>query len=60
MGCSERTKEIKRRRHRKVKVAKLKRQYDAADASGKQLVIEKLGRLTPGASEILNNWGVKR
>ncbi len=60
MGCSERTKEIKRRRHRKVKVAKLKRLYDEADASGKQLVIEKLVRLTPGASEILANWGVKR
>ena len=60
MGCSERTKEIKRRRHRKVKVDKLKRQYDAADASGKQNVIEKLTRLTPGADDILSNWGVER
>ncbi len=60
MGCSERTKEIKRRRHRKVKVCKLKRQYKAADASGKQEVIEKLTRLTPGADEILSNWGVER
>jgi len=60
VGCSERAKEIKRRRHRKAKVLKLKRQYDAADASGKQLIIEKLGRLTPGAHEIITNWGVKQ
>ena len=60
MGCSERTKEVKRRRHRKVKVVKLKRQYEAADASGKQEVIAKLTRLTPGADDILANWGVQR
>jgi hypothetical protein len=60
VGCSERTKEIKRRRHRKVKVGKLKRQYDAEDASGKQVVIEKLTRLTPGADDVLANWGVER
>lgn len=61
MGCSERTKEIKRRRHRKVKVTKLKRQYEAADAAAeKKEVIDKLTRLTPGADDILSNWGVKR
>ena len=60
MGCSERSKEIKRRRHRKVKISKLARQYGAADAAGKQIVIEKLSRLTPGAEDILANWGVKR
>ncbi|MBT4691883.1 MAG: hypothetical protein HOB73_00885 [Planctomycetaceae bacterium] len=60
MGCSERAKEVKRRRHRKVKIGKLKRQYEAADASGKQSVIEKLTRLTPGADDILSNWGVER
>ena len=60
MGCSERSKEIKRRRHRKVKISKLERQYNAADAAGKQIVIEKLSRLTPGADDILANWGVKR
>lgn len=60
MGCSERSKEIKRRRHRKVKISKLERQHNAADAAGKQIVIEKLSRLTPGAEDILANWGVKR
>jgi len=60
VGCSERTKEVKRRRHRRVKVGKLKRQYEAADASGKQEVIAKLTRLTPGADDILSNWGVER
>ena len=60
MGCSERTKEVKRRRHRKVKVGKLKRQYDAGDAVEKKNVIDKLTRLTPGADDILSNWGVKR
>jgi hypothetical protein len=43
-----------------VKVGKLKRQYEAADASGKQEVIAKLTRLTPGADDILSNWGVER
>ena len=60
MGCSERTKEVKRRRHRKVKVGKLKRQYDAGDAVEKKNVIDKLTRLTPGADDILSNWGVTR
>lgn len=60
MGCSERTKEVKRRRHRKVKVGKLKRQYEAGDAAEKKNVIDKLTRLTPGADDILSNWGVKR
>jgi hypothetical protein len=43
-----------------VKISKLERQYNAADAAGKQIVIEKLSRLTPGADDILANWGVKR
>jgi hypothetical protein len=43
-----------------VKVDKLKRQYEAADASGKQDVIAKLTRLTSGADDILSNWGVQR
>ncbi|MGY8730901.1 MAG: DUF6800 family protein [Pirellulales bacterium] len=60
MGCSERTKEVKRRRHRKVKVGKLKRQYEAGDTAEKKNVIDKLTRLTPGADDILSNWGVKR
>jgi hypothetical protein len=60
VGCSERTKEVKRRRHRKVKVVKLKRQYEAADTAGKKAVVDKLTRLTPGADDILSNWGVKR
>ena len=35
-------------------------EFEAADASGKQEVIAKLTRLTPGSDDILVNWGVER
>lgn len=49
---TERTRELRRRRHRKKKVAKLLTRVKKGDNS---VIIEKLRMLTPGASTILAN-----
>ena len=53
MACSERRKEIKRRRHRKQKVAQFKRRLKKATVSEKQHIADKLRSLTPGAEELI-------
>jgi hypothetical protein len=53
MGCSERQKEIKRRRHRKKKVAEITARAKKASASEKELLARKLRDLTPGAEELI-------
>lgn len=58
MPLSERRKEIKRRRHRRQKLAKLAKQFEQAKPSQKQHIIEKVRMLTPGADDVLRNWGV--
>lgn len=59
MGISERQKEIKRRRHRKEKLAQLKRRAEKASASEKAVIAAKIRRLTPGAEEIIARWGLE-
>jgi len=59
VGCSERTKEIKRRRHRRQKLAKLAERMKSAKPSQRQQIIEKVRQLTPGADDVLRNWGVE-
>lgn len=53
MSCSERQKEIKRRRHRRKKVAKLKGRAASASVSEKAVIAGKLRDLTPGAEVII-------
>lgn len=53
MGSSERQKELRRRRHRRVKIDHLKRKLAAASASEKAIIAEKIRRLTPGSDAIL-------
>ncbi len=48
MGCSERKKEIRRRRHRRVKIDQFERKLTRASQSEKQIIAHKLRRLTPG------------
>lgn len=55
MSISERKKEIKRRRHRRQKVAKLKQRVVKATVSEKQVIAHKLRDLTPGAELIIEN-----
>lgn len=55
MGCSERKRELRRRRHRRAKVDQLKRKAVSASVSEKAVIAEKLRRLTPGSTAIISN-----
>lgn len=53
---TERTRELRRRRHRKKKVAKI---IDRANKGGdKGVLVEKLRRLTPGAQVLIDRHGL--
>ena len=53
MGSSERKKELRRRRHRRLKINKLKKRAVTANASEKAVIAEKIRRLTPGNQPII-------
>ena len=56
MPISERKKEIKRRRHRKMKIAQYKvRLKKGAD---KAAIADKIRQLTPGAEVVIENMGL--
>lgn len=56
MGCTERQKEIKRRRHRRVKIKRLKAHIPKASAAEKPIIADKLRALTPGAEAIIEEF----
>lgn len=58
-GISDRHQEIKRRRHRRQKLATFKRKLKRATHSEKQLMCEKLRRMTTGAEVIIANLGLE-
>ncbi|MCG8585489.1 MAG: hypothetical protein MI757_12325 [Pirellulales bacterium] len=58
MGCSERQKEIKRRRHRRAKVAHFEKKLKKATNSEKIHIAEKLRALTPGAPALIERLGL--
>lgn len=53
MSSIERVRELKRRRQRKAKIAKLSRRAAKATASEKAVIAEKIRRMTPGGDEIV-------
>ncbi len=53
MGCSERRKEIKRRRHRRKKLTQYKSRAVKASSSEKNAIAAKLRELTPGAETVI-------
>jgi hypothetical protein len=55
-GISNRGKEIKRRRHRRKKLAIFARRIEKANASERTAIAEKIRGMTPGATVILKNW----
>ena len=55
MAASERQRELRRRRHRKVKMAVLKRRAAKASSSEKEVLAAKVRRLTPGADQIIES-----
>lgn len=58
-GISDRMQEIRRRRHRKKKYAKLKAKAEKASVSDKGLIAQKLRGLSPGAEVLIAAWGLE-
>jgi hypothetical protein len=58
VSICERTKEIKRRRHRRKKLAHLAQKLQKATVSEKAVIVDKVRRLTPGGDVILQQWGL--
>ena len=58
-GISDRAQEIKRRRHRKKKIAVFKRKLKKATASERAVIAEKLRKMTPGAEVVIANLGLE-
>ncbi len=56
MGCSERRKEIKRRRHRRKKLTHLNKQLVKATVSERGEIVRKVRGLTPGADVLVASW----
>jgi hypothetical protein len=59
VGCSERKKEIRRRRSRREKLAHLKGRLAKATKSEQGEIARKLRELTPGAETLISNWGLE-
>jgi len=57
-GISNRMKEIKRRRHRRQKLAKFQTKLKKATTSEKQVMAEKLRKMTPGAEGLISRMGL--
>ena len=58
-GISERHKEIKRRRHRRKKLAHLHGRLKKATVSEKAVIATKIRNLTAGAEVLIEKWGLK-
>ncbi len=54
MGCSERQKELKRRRQRRLKIAKWSKKAEKASGSEKAVLAAKIRNATPGAEVIIS------
>jgi hypothetical protein len=58
-GISNRMKEVKRRRHRRQKLAKLEVKATKATTSEKLVMAEKLRKLTPGCEDLIVRMGLE-
>ena len=58
-GISNRMKEVKRRRHRRQKLAKLQTRLKKATTSEKLAMAEKIRRLTPGCEGLIARMGLE-
>jgi hypothetical protein len=57
---TERRKEIKRRRHRRGKIAQFARRLPKATVSERAAIAEKLRSLTPGGQVIIDAWELEK
>jgi hypothetical protein len=60
VSCSERKRELRRRRHRRKKVAVLARKLEKATVSERAVIAEKLRALTPGCEDIITRWDLEK
>ena len=58
-GISNRMKEVKRRRHRRQKLAKLQSRLKKATTSEKLAMAEKIRKLTPGCETVITRMGLE-
>ncbi len=58
-GISNRMKEVKRRRHRREKLAKFTAKLKKATTSEKLVIAEKLRKLTPGCEHLIVRMGLE-
>jgi hypothetical protein len=57
---TERRKELKRRRHRRKKVAQFARKLPKATVSERAAMAEKLRSMTPGGQVIVDRWELEK
>ena len=60
VACSERKKELRRRRHRRKKVEVFSRKLEKATVSEKAAMAQKLRGLTPGAEILIERWELEK
>ena len=60
MSICERKKELKRRRHRRQKMATFARKLKNATTSEKAIIADKIRSLTPGSTEIIGRWELEK
>ncbi len=56
MGCSERQKELRRRRKRREKLEHFRKKLEKATQSEKIEIARKLREMTPGANLLIEKW----
>ncbi len=56
MGCSERQKELRRRRKRREKLEHFQKKLAKATQSEKIEIARKLREMTPGANQLIESW----
>ena len=60
MSLSERKKEINARRKRRSQLTKMKAKLPTLDEAGKANIAAKLRRMTPGAEQLIRDWGLEK
>jgi hypothetical protein len=60
VSCSERRRELRRRRHRRKKINIFKRKLTSATVSEKAIIADKLRHLTPGGKVIVEAWELEK
>ena len=60
MSLSERKKEINCRRKRRAQLTKMKAKLATLDDAGKAVYAAKLRRMTPGAEQLIRDWGLEK